>query len=147
MWWPEIGRITRAWDPMRDMHRLHEEMNRLFSRVSVPYAQNFPAINIWAGDDKLVVTSEIPGVDAKDIDVTIVGDVLTLSGSRHPEELGNVEGYHRQERAHGSFSRTVKLPFRVDSTAVEAAYDKGILILTLPRPEEDKPKKIEIKSQ
>lgn len=147
MWWPEIGGTIRAWDPMGDMHRLHEEMNRLFSRVSVPYAQDFPAINIWAGDDKLVVTSEIPGVEAKDIDVMVVGDVLTLSGSRKPEKLGTEEGYNRQERAHGSFSRAVKLPFRVDSTAVEAAYEKGVLTLTLPRPEEDKPKKIEIKSQ
>ncbi len=147
MWWPEIGRTERAWDPMGEMQRLHEEMSRLFSRVTVPYAQNFPAINIWAGEDKLVVTSEIPGIDVGDIDVTVVGDVLTLSGSRKPEELGKEESYHRQERAHGNFSRTVKLPFRVDSTAVEAAYDKGVLTLTLPRPEEDKPKKIEIKSQ
>jgi HSP20 family protein len=147
MWWPEIGRATRAWDPMGEMHRLHEEMNRLFSRVSVPYAQNFSAINIWAGEEKLIVTSEIPGVDVKDIDVTVDGDVLTLSGSRKLWELGNDEGYHRQERAHGSFSRAVKLPFRVDSAAVEASYEKGVLTLTLPRPEEDKPRKIEIKSQ
>lgn len=147
MWWPEIGRTIRRWDPMGDMHRLQDEMNRLFSRVSVPYAQNFPAIDIWAGEDKLVVTSEIPGVDVKDIDVTVVGDVLTLSGSREPEELGKDEGYHRQERAHGGFSRTVKLPFRVDSTAIEASYEKGVLTLTLPRPEEDKPRKIEIKAQ
>lgn len=147
MWWPDLGRTTRAWDPFGEVRRLHNEMNRLFSRATIPYAHNFPAINIWTGDGKILVSSEIPGVDAGDIDVSVVGDILTISGSRKPEELGGEESYHRQERSHGNFSRTVKLPFRVDSTKVQASYEKGVLSLTLPCAEEDKPRKIAIKSQ
>lgn len=147
MWWPEMAKTVRTWDPMGEMRRLHDEVNRLFSRAVVPYTGNFPAVNIWAGADEITVTSEIPGVEPKDIDVSVADDVLTISGSRKPEELGTDEAYHRQERAHGNFSRTIKLPFRVDSASVEASYEKGVLSLKLPRSQADKPKKIEIKSQ
>jgi HSP20 family protein len=147
MWWPEMARTVRTWNPLGEMQRLHDEVNRLFSRAVVPYTGNFPAVNIWTGDDEIVLTSEIPGLEPKDIDVSVVGNILTISGSRKPEELGDDESYHRQERAHGSFSRSIRLPYVVDSTAVEAGYEKGVLGLKLPRAQEDKPKKIEIKSR
>lgn len=147
MWWPEMARTVRTWNPLEEMQRLHDEVNRLFSRAVVPYTGNFPAVNIWTGDDEVVLTSEIPGIEPKDVDVSVVGNILTVSGSRKPEELGDDESYHRQERAHGSFSRSIRLPFVVDSTAVEAGYEKGVLSLKLPRAQEDKPKKIEIKSR
>lgn len=146
MWRPEFRRIGNIFDPLREMQRLHTEMDRLFSGVTLPFTQSFPAINIWTGDHDTVVTSEVPGIDPKDIDISVEGDTLTISGSRMPEELKEGDTYHRQERGHGRFARTVKLPFRVEPGKVEAKYDKGILTVTLPRLEEDKPKKIQIKS-
>lgn len=145
MWWPEFGRIERAWEPWRELQNLQWEMNRLMQGRAVPYSVNFPEINLWVGENDLIVTSEIPGVDPGRIDLSIKGDKLTISGSRQQPELKESETYHRQERSHGSFSKEIYLPFRVDTGRVEAEYEKGILILKLPRHEEDKSKKIEIK--
>ncbi len=141
----------REFDWMQDMwlelDRMQREVGRLFSGTSIPYSQRFPAINIWSKDDEALVTAEIPGVVPENIDISVEGDVLTLSGSRVPEELGEKESYHRQERPHGTFKRNVRLPFRVDGNKVKASYEKGVLNISLPRLEEDKPRKIVIKSE
>ena len=90
-----------------------------------------------------MVTAELPGVSPDEINIAITGDTLTLSGSRQrPETESNT--YHRQERGYGPFSRSLQLPFRIDANQVEATFRKGVLSITLPRAEEDKPKKINV---
>lgn len=147
MLWPEFGRFERNWSPWSDMRQLQREVERLFAGVSVPYARNFPALNIWLNEESAIITAEVPGLEPQSIDVSVKGDALTLSGSRTSVELKEGEAYHRQERGHGNFTRTVKIPFQTDSAGVTASYEKGILKIDLPRAEEDKPKKIQIKTQ
>ncbi|MBN1381849.1 MAG: Hsp20/alpha crystallin family protein [Deltaproteobacteria bacterium] len=147
MFEPEIWRFGRALDPWREMQRLQSEVNRLFSGFTQTAGQDYPPINIWMGTDDVVVTAEIPGVDVDKIDISVLGNRLTLSGAREGSELKEGESYHRQERNYGRFSRTVQLPFNVEASKIDAKYDKGVLTITLPRAESDKPKKINIKSE
>lgn len=136
--------------PWREMERLQREMNRLFSdtfsTVGVRTAPGFPAMNAWTNDEGVVVTAELPGVKPEDIDISVVGDTLTLSGSRQPEKLEDGEKYHRQERHYGRFTRTFQLPFQVEADAVEAIFEKGVLHISMPRAEVDKPRKIAVKA-
>jgi HSP20 family protein len=104
----------------------------------------FPAMNVWSGDERVMVTAELPGVTAEDINISVTGDTLTLTGERRRPEVGDGEAYHRQERGYGEFSRSLQLPFRIDANGVEATFRKGVLSITLPRAEEDKPKKIHV---
>jgi HSP20 family protein len=94
----------------------------------------------------LVVNAEVPGIDVKDIDISVVGETLTLSGARKSEDLEEGSRYHRQERGSGKFNRSVELPFPVDIDKVEATFKNGVLHISLPRSEADKPKKIVVKS-
>jgi len=131
----------------REMDKLQREMNRLFdSTFSRRYrnAPSFPAVNVWANEDGLVVTSEIAGINADDIDIVVVGETMTLSGTRGGDELNEDTKYHRQERGNGDFTRTVKLPFLVDADKVEATFINGVFNITLPRKDEDKPTKITV---
>jgi HSP20 family protein len=132
------------------MERLQRELNRLFSDtfsgVGVRTAPGFPAMNAWTNEVGVVVTAELPGVKPEDIDISVVGDTLTLSGSRQPEKLSDGEKYHRQERRFGRFTRTFQLPFQVEADAVEALFEKSVLHLSMPRAEVDKPRKIAVKA-
>jgi HSP20 family protein len=131
------------------MERLHREMNRLFDTFSLAggrTAPGYPAINIWANDEAAIVTAELPGLSPDDIDISVVNDILTLSGGRQPDELEEGERYHRRERSYGRFTRSFELPFKVEADQVEARFEKGVLHISLPRAEADKPRKIDVKS-
>ena len=133
----------------QEMDQLQREMNRLFdstSRGQVFSAPNYPAINIWTNDNGQLISAEMPGVHPDDIDIDVTGDALSISGDRKPDEVAKDARYHRRERSYGSFSRTIQLPFMVDTNKVEANFKNGILMISLPRAEADKPKKITIKS-
>jgi len=140
------GRFGRS--SWTEMEQLQREMNRLFSsafgesRVQTPV--RYPAMNVWTSEESVVVTAELPGVKPEDVDISVVNDTLTVSGSRQPDELQEGERYHRRERNFGRFSRTFQLPFQVDSDQVEAILEKGVLHVSLPRAESDKPRKIAI---
>jgi HSP20 family protein len=108
---------------------------------------NYPAMNVWTNEDGAAITAELPGVNPEDIDISVVGDTLTLSGNRQPEELGDGDTYHRRERGYGQFTRTFQLPFPVEVDQTEAVFEKGVLHLSLPRAEADKPKKISVKAK
>ncbi|GAB4364269.1 MAG: Hsp20/alpha crystallin family protein [Calditrichia bacterium] len=133
-------------DPWRELDRLQQEVNRLFERSWFFDTRKYPPVNIWTNPEAVIVTAELPGYDPKDIHLSVTQDELVIEGRRPAEELKEGEQYHRQERRTGDFRRVVDLPFVVDSDKVEAAYEKGILKITLPRAEEDKPKKIQIKT-
>ena len=109
-------------------------------------SQSFPAVNVYGNDEKLLVTSEVPGLNADELEITVHGRALTMKGSRSLPELGEGEGYTCHERGYGEFKRTMTLPYEVDAERVEARYEHGILLIHLPRTERDKPKKIAVKA-
>ncbi len=138
------------YNPWQEMERMRREMDRVFTNFyagpRARVAPSFPAINVWTNQDGAVLTAELPGVNPDDIDVSVVGDTLTLTGSRRPEELKEGEKYHRRERGYGKFTRTFQLPFSVEGDKVEAMFGKGVLHLSLPRAEAEKPRKIAVKT-
>jgi HSP20 family protein len=136
--------LYRTLDPWRQINDIQREMNRLFDASSRTSRYDYPAINIWTDTDKALVTAELPGYDKNDVDISLTGDVLRIHGSRKAPECKEDECFHRQERSYGVFDREIKLPFAVDTKNVEAAFQSGILNISLHRAEEDKPKKIEI---
>ncbi len=138
MLWSDLN----LFDPWREI----EQMERALSRLTTRGAVEFPAVNLWLNGDEAVVTTELPGIDPGSIDISVIGKSLTLRGSRQPEEAKEGESYHRRERWYGKFSKTIELPFNVDTDKVSAKYSKGVLSLHLPRAEAEKPKKISIKS-
>lgn len=145
MWGTRFNRFG-GWS-MPDLETLQSRVNRLFSDTATGHiAPEFPAINIFSGKDDAIVTAEIPGVDPDELDISVKGETVTLRGSRNALELKEDECFHRQERGAGQFVRSFELPFRVEADKVEAAYQKGVLQLRLPRAEEDKPKKISVKT-
>jgi len=140
-------RIPSMW---REIDRLQREMSRLYDSYypsQLRPAPGYPAMNIWTSEDGLNVTTEVPGIQPEDIDISVVGETLTLSGERRPEELQEGARYHRQERGYGKFTRSVQLPFPVDVNKVEATFKNGVLQIALPRAEADKPRKIVVKSK
>jgi len=132
-------------DPFSDLMRLRSDMNRIFSGSAYPFEPAYPAVNVWVNEKGAVVTAELPGLDVEQMDISVLGDTLTLNGSRISEVLKENENYHRKERNGNKFSRTLQLPFKINDKAIEAHYDKGILRITLPREEAEIPKKIGIK--
>lgn len=147
MFGPGLWRYGGMLDPMREMQRLQREMNRVFSGMGQPLHEELPPVNVWVGEGDAVVTAELPGADPGKVDISVVGDTLTISGFRDAARLGEGESYHRQERSHGRFSRSLQLPFHVEAGKVEAKYDRGILRISLPRAEADKPRKISVKCE
>jgi len=147
MYGPRVWRWGGISDPLSEMQRLQREVNRLFAGTGRYQGVDYPAINVLLSEDDVIVTAEVPGLEADKTDISITRDVLTISGSRESEILKEGESYHRQERTGGQFTRTLQLPFIVDSGKVEARYEKGILSIKLPRAEEDKPKKIAVKTE
>ena len=106
----------------------------------------YPLMNVWTSKDGIVIDAELPGADPKDVDIAVQGDELTLSGKVNAVDVAEGETYHRRERPAGEFSRSLQLPFRAETGAVKANYKNGILRVTVPRSEEEKPKKIAIEA-
>ena len=138
---PRLG-----FDPFVELRRMQTEMSRLSSGFSATAARDFPPINIWLGENSVVVTAELPGVTRDDLTISLQEDVLTLEGKRQPKVQEDNVSWQRHERAYGTFSRAVQLPFRVDADKVQAHFNNGILEIELERLEADRPKKIEIRA-
>ena len=134
-------------DHFFDTLRELEGMRRTLRRFDVPSTFEFPAINMWVSEDNVMVTTEIPGIDPSALEISVVNDSLTLRGARQTEDLKEGESYHRRERWSGQFTKTLKLPFAVESGKVEARFSKGVLFISLPRAEAEKPRKISVKSE
>jgi len=131
-----------------DIHRLKNEMNRLFDgELPFSYQNEFPPVNIKVKEDDVIVTAEISGINEKEINAAVKGNILNISGKRASDVIDENDVVHRNERFTGEFSRTIDLPAKVNADAVTANYKNGILTLILPRAEEEKIKKIEIKTE
>ncbi|MBW1715097.1 MAG: Hsp20/alpha crystallin family protein [Deltaproteobacteria bacterium] len=104
-----------------------------------------PAFDIFENDKAYVITGEIPGVDAKDLDVTLTDDILTIKGEKRQESENKDENYYRIERRYGSFERTFEIPKNVKTDNLDATYKDGVFKLSLPKAEVVEAKKIEVK--
>jgi len=142
MLWSDLERLGRSIDPWREF----EYMRQSLARTSAASTADFPLVNVWASADHATITSEIPGIDPKAIDVSVVDNIVSLRGSRQPEAIGKDDQYHRRERWYGQFSKAIQLPFAIETGRVDAKFAKGVLTISLPRAEADKPKKITIRS-
>ncbi len=117
--------------------------NRFIGQHDV--ASEFPTINLWADDDGAILTSELPGVDMADLELTVSGKQITIKGCRSTPDLevSNAQ-LVRQERVQGNFERAVQLPFNIEAGKVSAKLQNGVLEVSLPRAENDKPRKINV---
>ena len=141
------------WEPLREFSTLQNEMNRLFNTVfDAPSPGNggntmrrwMPAMDLLETDDHFVLRADLPGMSEEDVSIELEDTTLTISGERAAEHESRDEGYYRLERAFGAFSRTLQLPKGIDPEAVSAAFDRGVLEVRIPKPEERKPRRIEI---
>ena len=134
-----------------DFFRLRDELDELFD-IGLPQANirsvprgTFPAINMQEGKDAVSIQAYIPGIDPKEIELTIEDNVLTIKGTRETAAAGEQTNCHRRERFSGAFSRIVSLPEGLDSEKVDAECKEGILSISVGKAEEKKPKQISVK--
>ncbi|MCO6432629.1 MAG: Hsp20/alpha crystallin family protein [Deltaproteobacteria bacterium] len=128
---------------VQTMQRLQRQLNNAIDARQVRQ-QRYPALNVYANAEAAWVTAELPGIDAKGTEISVLGKALTIKGEHKSEPLAEGEKFVRRERPEGKFARTIELPFAVDPEKVEATYKDGVLRINLPRAERDKPKKITI---
>lgn len=132
---------------LRDMQRLQDSLNRFLSTSAPNNPSEFPLVNVWTSESGAIVRAEVPGIAPEDVDISLVHDTLTIRGSRKPEELKEGETRHRYERGYGQFTRSLQLPFGVEADQVEAKFANGVLQITLPRAEAEKPRRISVVSE
>ncbi|RKY10766.1 MAG: Hsp20/alpha crystallin family protein [Planctomycetota bacterium] len=146
-----VTMLLESLNPFFDVAKTLEEFDRMFGAVGHPIGLRsvprgtFPPINIYNKDDAVILIAEVPGLNADDIDLTVLGDSVTLKCERKPETDESIR-YHRKERATGGFSRTVTLPDPVDPEAIKATYENGVLRVEMHKAQDAKSKKILIKS-
>jgi len=145
-----------AMDILREMENLRREIDGAFKGFGTGAflepsflpgvgLQRFPQVNLAQDNDNVYVEVLVPGVDAKDLELTVMRGVLTLSGQRK-DEADTKRTWHRRERGHGKFMRSIDLPCEVDANKVDAKFSNGVLLVTLPIQEQVKPKKITVKA-
>jgi HSP20 family protein len=143
------------WEPARELHTMQSEMNRLFNTFfDSPTPSNgggrtvarrwIPAMDVVEADGHFVLRADLPGLAEDDVNIEVDDNVLTIKGERKSEHEHKGEGYYRVERSFGSFSRSVKLPEGVDADGIQASFDNGVLEVQIPKPEQAKPRKVQI---
>jgi HSP20 family protein len=146
------------WDPAKELDLLQGDMNRLFdtffqgrglgagSGGNSAGRRWIPPMDLVEADDEYVLRADLPGLDRDDLEIEVKDNVLTISGERRAEHEDRKEGYHRVERAFGRFSRSLDLPEGIDPSGVKADFERGVLEVRIPKPEERQPTRIEIGS-
>ena len=141
------------WEPVRELNTLQSEMNRLFNTLFDAPAPGdgggglrrwIPAMDLVETEEDFVLRADLPGLSEGDVNIELEDNVLTVSGERKSEHEERKEGYYRVERASGSFSRSLTLPEGVDPSGIKASFDRGVLEVRIPKPEERKPRKVAI---
>jgi len=142
------------WEPVTELGTIQSEMNRLFNNFfDAPTGRNsssqarrwVPAMDLVETADHYVLRADLPGLSDEDANVQLDDNVLTISGERKSEQHTEQEGYYRLERPSGRFSRSLTLPDGVDPDSVQAHFDRGVLEITIPKPEQKKPRQVQIK--
>ncbi len=149
----ELWRPFRELSPLREFERMRRDMDRLWDsffetgvrKRGEEAGEWFPAFDVSETKNDLVVKTEVPGLDPKDIDISLSEGILTIKGEKKQEKEEKEENYHLIERSYGSFSRSIRLPRDVQGDKINASYKNGVLKVTLPKSEEAKKKEIKIK--
>ncbi|MBW1996583.1 MAG: Hsp20/alpha crystallin family protein [Deltaproteobacteria bacterium] len=136
----------------REIQRLRRDIDRLFARLWDDFGMGYPHtlerrmphLDLSETDDSLVVKAELPGVDPRDLDISIMEDLLTIKGEMRQTTTDKEAAYHRIERRYGYFSRSIRLPCKVSIDDARATYDKGVLTIVMPKCEPDRPREIKI---
>src|SRR2546425_11528337 len=143
-------RTLTRWEPFRGVVTLQDHINRLFEDLVGRGAEESslaawsPAVDIYETEHELVVKADLPEIDPKDLDIRVENNILTIRGERKFEKKVNEDNYLRVERAYGSFARSFTLANTVNSDAIKADYQNGVLTLNIPKREEAKPKQIKV---
>src|SRR5213080_5462965 len=143
-------RTLTQWEPFRGATTLQDQVNRLFNDVFERTGEESsltawaPAVDIYETEHALMVKADLPEVDPKDLDIRVENNILTIRGERKFEKKVNEENYLRVERSYGSFARSFSLANTVNTDAIKADYQNGVLTLTIPKREEAKPKQIKV---
>ena len=141
------------WEPVRELTSLQNDMNRLFNTFfDTPSTGNggntprrwIPAMDLVETDGHFVLKADLPGLAEEDVNLEVEDNVLTVSGERQAEHEDKREGYVRVERSYGAFRRSLTLPEGVDPEGVTARFDKGVLEVHIPKPEQRKPRRVAI---
>jgi HSP20 family protein len=143
------------WEPVRELQTVQSEMNRLFNTFfdspstggngrKAPLRRWIPAMDVVESGDHFVLRADLPGLTAKDVNIEVEDNVLTISGQRKAEHEERGEGYYRLERSSGAFTRSLTLSEDVDADAIQAGFDNGVLEVRIPKPEQHKPRKVQI---
>ncbi len=139
------------WQPRNDMFwNMQREINRLFDDVALPRQRRnmerewVPSVDVEENDNEYLISMDVPGVDKKDVKVTVENNVLTIKGERRMERSEDEGSCHCSERYYGTFNRSFSLPNAVQADKIRAAHKDGVLTITLPKVEEAKEKEIEI---
>lgn len=137
------------WDPWKDLLTLPDEMSRFFSRAVgewEPFARGVwsPALDMYESDKEIIVKAELPGLTAKDIDVTVDEDMLTIRGERKFSKEAKEENYYRLERRYGAFERAVPLPASIQKNKAKATFKEGVLEIRMPKAKEVEAKRVKV---
>jgi len=148
--WKPFGELT----PFRDFERMRRDMDWLwdsfFERGTLRSEEGgewLPSLDVAETKNEIVVKAEVPGLESKDIDISLSDGLLTIKGEKKQEREEKEENYHLVERSYGSFARSIRLPNEVQSDKINASYKNGVLRIVLPKSEEAKKKEIKIKVQ
>lgn len=141
--------MTR-YEPFRDLFRLQDQLFRTFGEAYGTREESgltsawVPAVDVFENNDSITLKLELPEVDAKDVDIQVEANQLTVRGERKLENSENRDGYHRIERTYGAFSRSFTLPSTVDTEHISAESKDGVLRIVLPKRAETKPRQIRV---
>jgi HSP20 family protein len=143
----------RRWDPFRELSSIQSELNRLFGRTfgveggdEMRAAAWVPSVDIAESQDRFVITAELPGLRPEDVDISVENSILLIQGERRFYQEQKEDDFHRIERRFGTFARSITLPSTADPEHIEASFDTGVLTIEVPKREEAKPRKIQVKA-
>jgi len=139
------------WRPFRELNTMRRELDRIMDRFfesdRITEGMWLPEVDVSETPDEVVVKADVPGINEKDLSVTLSSDNLIIKGERKEEKEEKGKHFHRVERSYGSFQRSITLPVAVDTSKVNATYTNGVLEVHLPKTAESKPKEIKISVQ
>ena len=145
--------LANRFFPLTTFEDLRGEMDRVFGAIGrtdggslLPRTRPLPAVNVWENQDNIFVEAEVPGMQIGDLGVEAIGRELRITGSRSVE-LSEGDEFHRQERSHGEFARTITLNTDVDTDKVEAVLKDGVLTITMPKAASAKARKIDVRTE
>jgi HSP20 family protein len=145
------------WDPFQDLRSAQDEMAQMSPMLAHALGLHgqqqssaratawAPALDISERKDAYLVTVELPGIEAEDLDITMEDGLLTIQGERHFAHDSSEQQFHRVERRYGAFRRSITLPAQVQAEQIQASFDNGVLQIVVPKAEEAKPKRIQVR--